>query len=241
MRVHTRVEIDMATGEVLDEEGFDYEGPIAECKGGGGGEVSETPEEKELARIASEKWDRYQDVFVPLENQYMDEVDRMGTQGAMDEVTGQAASTTQQGVGEMPVNPNEGAPMGGIGSALGSARAGAVSRAGTGLRGQEIAGKQGLVAMGQGQSAEAMQGLGDVATQAAQEAQGEAFRDFNRRNAWANLAGQAAGMGLSYGMGNSGSGIAGPQQRQGLAAQNQGNDFFQYGTNQALRSNRGGM
>lgn len=207
--------------------------------GGGGGEkVEETEEEKELAQIASEKWDRYQEAFVPLENEYMAEVDDMGSQQAMDEVTGQAATTVQQGMGDMPANPNRGAPMGGMGRALGSARAGAVTQAGTGLRGQEIQGKQGLVAMGQGQSAEAMQGLGDVASQAAGEAQQEAFRDFNRRQAWGNLAGQAAGMGISYGMGGGGGGNPyaasglkyntqpGSQQSQMLGEQGQGFGTF---------------
>lgn len=37
MRVYTKVTIDMRTLEVVDEESFDYVGPVAECKGGGGG------------------------------------------------------------------------------------------------------------------------------------------------------------------------------------------------------------
>jgi len=36
MRVHTRVVIDMESLEVLYEEGFEYEGPVELCKGGGG-------------------------------------------------------------------------------------------------------------------------------------------------------------------------------------------------------------
>jgi len=35
MRIHTRVVIDMASGAVLEEEGYDYDGPVAECKGDG--------------------------------------------------------------------------------------------------------------------------------------------------------------------------------------------------------------
>jgi hypothetical protein len=35
MRIHTRVVIDMASGAVLEEEGYDYEGPVALAKGDG--------------------------------------------------------------------------------------------------------------------------------------------------------------------------------------------------------------
>lgn len=47
MRVKTRVVLDMSTWEVLEEEGFDYFGPVAEMKGGGEtttNTVSEPPE-----------------------------------------------------------------------------------------------------------------------------------------------------------------------------------------------------
>lgn len=37
MRVYNLIEIDMASGEVLREESFDYEGPVAMLSGGGGG------------------------------------------------------------------------------------------------------------------------------------------------------------------------------------------------------------
>jgi hypothetical protein len=199
--------------------------------GGGSNEVKETPEEKELAKIAGERWERYQDVFVPLENQYMAEVDDMGTQQAMDEVTGQAVTNVMQGAEVPAVDPNRGQP--GIGAALGRARAGAATKAATGLRGQHLQGMQGIVQMGQGQSASAMQGLGDVASQAASEAQGEAFRDFNRRQSWLNLGGQVAGAGMAYGM-NGG----GQSQGQMLSSQNKGlGQFGQQATRSALASN----
>jgi hypothetical protein len=41
MRVHTRLIIDIASGEVLHEEGFEYQGPVAQC--GGGGKKPPTP------------------------------------------------------------------------------------------------------------------------------------------------------------------------------------------------------
>lgn len=34
MRVHERVVIDIESGKVIEEQGYDYDGPVAECKGG---------------------------------------------------------------------------------------------------------------------------------------------------------------------------------------------------------------
>lgn len=208
--------------------------------GGGGGseKVEETPEEKELAQIASERWERYKETFKPLENQYMAEVDDLGTQQAQDQVTGQAVSGVQQGVGDMAIDPNQGNPMGNTGAALGSARANAATQATTGLRGQHIQGMQGIVQMGQGQSADAIQGMSDIAGQAASEAAADAkretFRDFNRRQAWGNLAGNVAGAGMAYGM-QGGNGMQ--TAKRGLAQQNQGDPMFQSATRDAYYSN----
>ena len=35
MKIYTKVVIDIETGKMLDEESYEYDGPIAECKGGG--------------------------------------------------------------------------------------------------------------------------------------------------------------------------------------------------------------
>jgi len=37
MFINTEVIIDMETGEVIAREGFEYNGPVAQCGGGGGG------------------------------------------------------------------------------------------------------------------------------------------------------------------------------------------------------------
>ena len=53
MKVYTKVVIDMDSLDVLEEENFDYEGLIAECKGGGGGTTTKTeyvqsPEQRQI-------------------------------------------------------------------------------------------------------------------------------------------------------------------------------------------------
>jgi len=43
MKVYTKIVIDMSTSEIIEETSFDYHGPIAEMKGGGGGGQSYDP------------------------------------------------------------------------------------------------------------------------------------------------------------------------------------------------------
>lgn len=42
MRIHTRTVIDMSTGEVLEDEYYEYDGPVAHAGGGGGGDTTTT-------------------------------------------------------------------------------------------------------------------------------------------------------------------------------------------------------
>lgn len=70
---------------------------------------------------------------------------------------------------------------------------------------QKIAGLNTVAAIGQGQSSQAQAGLNTVANQAAQDAQGAAFTNFNRKSANLQLAGTAMGAiagGVTYGLNN---------------------------------------
>lgn len=81
MRVHTKITMSMATGQVLYEEGFDHPGPLAHCKGGGGGSTNTVSEgDKEYnARMATiseaqqtmaeEYYQYWQDVHKPMETE----------------------------------------------------------------------------------------------------------------------------------------------------------------------------
>lgn len=55
MRIYTKVVIHIETGNVLESESYDYNGPIAECKGGGGStktEYVQSPEARKLYEAA---------------------------------------------------------------------------------------------------------------------------------------------------------------------------------------------
>lgn len=73
--IHTKVVIDMRTGATLESEGFWHEGPVAECKGGGGSVNSVDYEyNARMASIAEEQqqwarayYDMWQKEFKPYE------------------------------------------------------------------------------------------------------------------------------------------------------------------------------
>lgn len=67
MRVYTHVEIDMKTGRVLAEEGYEYDGPVALCKGSGGGSsttnTQDTVYNARMATIAEQQQAMAQEYF----------------------------------------------------------------------------------------------------------------------------------------------------------------------------------
>ena len=214
MRVHTRVVTCMITGETLEDEYYEYDGPVALCFGGGGDEVKETDEVKELARISQERWDRYKDVYVPLENAYMKTVDSFDSEANREALTSSVAggiktdlsnqmteSNTQMLAGG--VNPNDGAFKGISTAALtkGSAvLANAVNTANMNLGSEKINRKQGVVQMGQGQATGAVKSFADISDTAQSTAIAGAEADFNAGQSWGNLAGNVAGAYTRYGL-----------------------------------------
>lgn len=64
MRIHTRIVLNMLSGEVLEDESFEYTGLIAECKGGGSTVVSVDKDyNRRMATLAEEQQDWARDYF----------------------------------------------------------------------------------------------------------------------------------------------------------------------------------
>ena len=72
MRIHTKIVFDMRTGAILEDENYEYFGPVAECKGGGGGSTVNSvdyeyndrmatlsEEQQEWAREYFQMWQQY--------------------------------------------------------------------------------------------------------------------------------------------------------------------------------------
>lgn len=56
MRIHTRIEIDIETGRIVKEEGFNYDGPLAQCGGGSSAPAApaKTAEETNLLKTQND-------------------------------------------------------------------------------------------------------------------------------------------------------------------------------------------
>jgi len=208
MKVYTKVITDMTTGEVLEEEFYEYDGPVAECKGGDA-EVEETKDEKVLAQVGKQQWERYKDTFAPLENVLMDRA-RMGepeqaqatgvaNAAVQQEYDGQTEQITQA-MGERGVSAGSGATVSALGS---SALDRAASQAMTQVNAQEnvadahYEGLESVIQLGRGKSADAVQGMSNIAARSNQEAVNSALNDFERRRSNVQGAASLAGAGTS--------------------------------------------
>jgi hypothetical protein len=209
VKIHTRVVTCMTTGEVLEDEYYEHEGAVDLCKGGGY-EVEETAEEKELANISMEKWERYKTKFRPLEDQYMAKVDNMGSDASYDRIGGLAGNAMVAGAGSQidagnqamfqgGINPNSGKFMG-ANSALMSkgskVLSAAVNSANMGLGNERISRMEGLVNIGQGQAAGAVKSLSDIASSSVDQANSSAENRYNNYAGNLEAIGTAGGMGL---------------------------------------------
>lgn len=189
----------------------------------GGDEVEETPEQKELSRIAAERWNFAQDKLAPMQNDFMSAVDQLDSGGRKSYVAGRANVGTQNAVSQAMTATTTGVAARdnlSSGSAKGAladvALAGASAGADSSSRGlfevdnQKAVGLQNVVALGSGEEASAIAGLEDVASLSQAKARNDAMNSFNTNTANQRALGQLAGAGLSYGMHNSSGGQPAP-------------------------------
>lgn len=171
--------------------------------------VKETKEEQALAEIAEAKWGYYQDNYRPIENEYMDRVDAMDSEGSYDFVKGAAGSATSAAF-EKPksqmaeqyqqagINPNSGkykSAMSGLSDAQGASAADSMSRAQTDQQNQFVQGLSNISAMGRGQATTAQNGMTEAAGLSSSKAASDA------KDAWNNTAARNSAVGTVFGAG----------------------------------------
>lgn len=210
--------------------------------GGGGGDttVKDTPEQRQLAQVAAEKWNFAQEKLAPLENAYMESVGDMTSDANMSYIAGRTLQSQQQVVSDASqqaglqlsqagIDPSSGRAQSAMsGIALDGASAGGetLGRAQFEQENQQVRGLQNIVAIGQGQAGQTQQGLSSIASQSAVDARQTAANRFNRRSANLQLLGQVAGAGTAYGLDklstpNSGLGMDGGISQTAIDVSNQ--------------------
>jgi hypothetical protein len=178
------------------------------CGGGGGGGPVVTWAEKANAEIATDQWDDYQTRFVPFENQFIADttggssVDGQwadnGTTAIKQDIVGGRvnADVAGQNNGAIPVGKiNQiGATASGYDTPqMAAAGANAVSTATGRVRDAQVQGMLSAINVGRGQAAGAIESMGNIAADAADQAQTNAEASFNRNAANESAIGSGVG------------------------------------------------
>lgn len=177
-------------------------------------EVPETAAERALAEVSAAKWKDYQDTFVPLQNEYMAGVDRLGTESAQQGYGMMAGNIAGAQVGDVinqsnqqlfsqGINPNSGAfqtKSRVLSQAIAKTQQNARNQGMLAAQNAHIQGLSNIAAIGNGQQTTAFQGMGNIAQTAASNAINESQRTFNRTQADQQLTGQVLGAAANFGM-----------------------------------------
>jgi hypothetical protein len=182
--------------------------------GGGSTTIKDTPQQKALAKIAAQRFNLYQQYFVPLENQFIAESLAQRDPSTFDNVSAfvsavqqpdfqRQISQIQQQQFQQGVDPTSGQFVGrsrelsegqarGMGLGTAEALSGQVDRYYQGL--------QNIIALGEGQAGTAVAGLSDVAQMAQRTGAAEAKTAFQRGQAVPTAVGTGLGLGIGYGL-----------------------------------------
>lgn len=142
--------------------------------GGGGSTAPQTnPEEQALAQISQEKWDYYKNKFVPIENQWIAQTKTLNDPMYHSQAESLASNEVKARYGPQTAGLStvmNGGHKLGVGNYLSEASdiGQASNKASLGTTDRYLKGLGDIVAMGQGQSTQAIQGLGDVAQSSVQ-------------------------------------------------------------------------
>jgi|TARA_B110000285_G_C14881819_1_gene494282 hypothetical protein len=184
------------------------------CGGGGDNRVEELESKQALAQQAANALQRYGDVFVPLENMYIqDNLNRFG-EDAYNATAGQATQGASaiyegglqqlnQGAFNRGLDPTSGSYQT-ESSALKEAQARGMGLAGAGAgldnTDQAYRGIGNVVRMGQGLATEAQAGNISLMQSGLDRAGAQAEADFAKSSSIQQVVGTAAGMGAGYGL-----------------------------------------
>lgn len=186
---------------------------------GGSTKVQETSAEKAQASVANEQWKYYQDNLKEYENLFMDKVDNLNNESDYTSVAGDAATQTSSAFGQarddaattmasQGIDPTSGkyqSTMKDITDKQSGSQLDTVNRAQNSQADKYTAGLSDVVAIGNGQEADALSGYSSLASSSASKAASDAESAFNSHSALTNGLGTAAGLYAGAYKGGSGS------------------------------------
>ncbi|HIE82778.1 MAG TPA: hypothetical protein EYQ00_02540 [Dehalococcoidia bacterium] len=181
--------------------------------GGGDGTkytAKDHPEERELAKIAKEQWGEYKSRYIPIENEWMENVKGLDSEGAHEGTRGMAGAEFQHA---NPDGVNRMQRGMGRGDAYRRSNAASVlttsannlsqikNRASLGVTDRYVRGMENVIGIGQGVKTQGLQGLTDVAEQSVQGRIENSKNRFTRDQGSLDSMGSLAGGVSAYGLG----------------------------------------
>lgn len=164
-----------------------------------------TEEERALAEVAAQKWERYKTAFAPAQEAYMAKVDALGTPQVNRYARGAASSSVTAQASQRPglrlaasrgLNLNSGSVLADMADTARDTQSVATDTTlGAQLSAEDAyaGGLQAVAAMGQGQSSQAQAGMSDLARIASDEARTKLQTKLQERQARKELIGTLAG------------------------------------------------
>ena len=158
-------------------------------------------EERQLASVAKEKWANYKKKYIPIENAWMKSVSNLNnplyhnqaSSMVSNEAKTQYGSQTQ-GLADSAIGHRYGmAKYQEQADTIGQSR----NKANLGVTDRYLKGTEGVISMGQGKSADAVEGLADVANSSVDAQIKNSQNKFDARQSELNGYGTFAGMGVA--------------------------------------------
>jgi hypothetical protein len=174
--------------------------------GGGGGGTNtveqNNPEERALAEISDQKWEEYKKTYMPLENEWMGKVQRLDDPIYHNKAASLVSNELKAKQGVTTPGMTDammGQRFAGGNNYIDTAQAISKARvnADHGVTDRYLKGVQGVVAMGQGQSADAIGGLTDVAETSMRAQMNDDTNRFRADQAEKGTVGTVAGAGMA--------------------------------------------
>lgn len=189
--------------------------------GGGGGDnrIKDTAAQKALASIAAQRFNLYQQYYVPLENEFMNSVFSMKDPAAFQNVEGFVNALQQPEFQAARADMQRKAFSAGVDPTSGqfqdrSQKLSEAQARGMGLgtaeglsaqRDRYYQGMGNIIAMGQGQAGSAISGISDVGNLAQERAIAEAKQSFQDSQSVNTIVGQGLGLGTGFALTGRGS------------------------------------
>lgn len=164
-------------------------------KGGKGGGIEVTDEERANAEVAAENWNHYVTDLKPAVEDYVSDV-RGDVSGRVEKGKGMGNADLMQKVGSPRLNPNKAGS--GVADKVMTAKSGMELAVTSGVNALHAADLQGVLDAGKGKASTARAGMADIASLAAREALNENELDYNSDVSTGRTI--ASGVGMAAGM-----------------------------------------